>query len=124
MADQGLVLFAHGARDPRWAEPFAAVADRVRAARPDLAVVLAFLEHLPPDLVTALRTLEQQRVRRTRIVPLFFGRGGHLREDFPAILQRACAAAPRMSVEVTPAAGESEAIQDALAAFAVNGLPR
>ena len=26
----GLILFAHGARDPRWAEPFEAVAARVR----------------------------------------------------------------------------------------------
>jgi sirohydrochlorin ferrochelatase len=28
---QGLILFAHGARDPRWAAPFEAVAARVRA---------------------------------------------------------------------------------------------
>ncbi|HZW73593.1 MAG TPA: cobalamin biosynthesis protein CbiX, partial [Caldimonas sp.] len=36
---QALVLFAHGARDPRWADPFEAVAERIRAAAPDLPVV-------------------------------------------------------------------------------------
>jgi sirohydrochlorin cobaltochelatase len=34
---QGLILFAHGARDPRWAEPFEAVAARCRAQRPGVA---------------------------------------------------------------------------------------
>jgi sirohydrochlorin ferrochelatase len=30
----GLILFAHGARDPRWAEPFEAVAARMCARGP------------------------------------------------------------------------------------------
>jgi sirohydrochlorin cobaltochelatase len=30
----GLILFAHGARDPRWAEPFLAIAERIRVADP------------------------------------------------------------------------------------------
>ena len=35
---RAIVLFAHGARDPRWAEPFEAVAGRVRAAAPDCRI--------------------------------------------------------------------------------------
>jgi sirohydrochlorin cobaltochelatase len=122
MPTQGLVLFAHGARDARWAEPFRAVAARIAAERPDLVVTLAFLEHLTPDLATALRAQVEQGATRTRIVPLFFGRGGHLREDFPAILDAARAAVPVLRVEVTEAAGESAAIVAALAAFALAGL--
>jgi sirohydrochlorin cobaltochelatase len=122
MPVQGLVLFAHGARDARWAEPFRAVAARIAAERPDLVVTLAFLEHMTPDLAGALRAQAEQGVRRTRIVPLFFGRGGHLREDFPAILDAARAAAPGLSVDVTEAAGESAAVQAALARFALAGL--
>ena len=121
MDRRGLVLFAHGARDARWAEPFTAVAQRIGAQRPGIAVILAFLEHLQPDLPTALRSLAQQGVHSVRVVPLFFGRGGHLREDFPAILERARAAVPAMAVEVSVAAGEDAAIQDALAAFALRG---
>ena len=34
---EAIVLFAHGARDPRWAEPFEAIAARIRAAAPGRA---------------------------------------------------------------------------------------
>jgi sirohydrochlorin cobaltochelatase len=122
MPKQGLVLFAHGARDPRWAEAFDAVADRIRTLRPDLPITLAFLDYLTPDLAAALRAQAAQGVERVRLVPLFFGRGGHLREDFPVILEAARAAAPGLDVHVTEAAGESRAIQDALAQFALRGL--
>ena len=37
----GLVLFAHGARDPRWAEPFEAVAARLRTLEPGVPPHLA-----------------------------------------------------------------------------------
>ena len=47
----GLLLFAHGARDPNWARPFEAVAEHLRAARPDAPVCLAFLEFMTPGLV-------------------------------------------------------------------------
>ena len=122
MPKQGLVLFAHGARDPRWAESFDAVAQRIRALRPDLPVTLAFLDYLAPDLPAALRTQAAEGVDRVRVVPLFFGRGGHLRDDFPVILEAARAAVPGLSVDVVEAAGESGPIQDALAQFALRGL--
>ena len=57
MTSCGLVLFAHGARDPRWADAFVAIADRIHAQQPALPLALAFLEHRSPDLVTALRDL-------------------------------------------------------------------
>ena len=52
----GIVLFAHGARDPRWAAPFEAVALRVRAQRPDARVALAYLELMAPTLADAAAT--------------------------------------------------------------------
>ena len=122
MPERGIILFAHGARDARWAEPFRAVAQRMRAERSDVPVTLAFLEHLEPDLRTALREQAAAGVRSVCIVPLFFGRGGHLREDLPAQLERARRDAPALRVEVTEAAGESEAVQAALAAFALAQL--
>ena len=42
----GLLLFAHGARDPAWARPFEAVAQRLRESRPQTPLVLAFLEFI------------------------------------------------------------------------------
>jgi sirohydrochlorin cobaltochelatase len=110
--DSGLILFAHGARDPRWAEPFERLRDKVRARTDGIPVTLAFLEHLPPGLA------EAQGVRRIRIVPMFFGRGGHLRDDFPRQFDAVKARLPEVRFEVTLAAGEDEGVLDALAAFA------
>jgi len=122
MPTHGLVLFAHGARDVRWAEPFAAVAAALRARRPDLAVSLAFLDHLEPDLATAVQALAALGVQHLRVVPLFFGRGGHLRDDFPEVLRHARDAAPQVAIELIAAAGEDPRIQAALADFALRGL--
>lgn len=116
----GLILYVHGARDPRWAEPFLRLRARIEAKAPDRAVDVAFLEHMPPDLASAVRRMSRAGVTRIRIVPLFFGRGGHLREDFPKQLEAARAAAPGVAFEVTQAAGESDAVLDALAAFALH----
>ena len=119
MTFQGVVLFAHGARDPRWAEPFAAVVARIRADCPGLPVVLAFLEHLQPDLITALRDLASRGLSKVRVVPLFLGQGGHLREDLPRLLEHARRQVPQLEVEVTEAAGEDLSVQAALEAFAI-----
>lgn len=115
----GLILYAHGARDPRWAEPFYRLRDRVEKRAPDLHVAVAFLEHLAPDLPRAAASMAQQGVERIRIVPMFFGRGGHLRDDLPRQLDAARAAAPSAAFEITAAAGESDMVLDALARFAI-----
>jgi sirohydrochlorin cobaltochelatase len=66
---QALVLFAHGARDPRWAEPFEAVASRIRAAAPGLPVVLAFLELMAPSLGDAVGDLVAAGATRVDVPP-------------------------------------------------------
>src|SRR6185295_16301903 len=39
-----IVLFAHGARDPSWAEPFHRMVERLRQKQPATRIELAFLE--------------------------------------------------------------------------------
>lgn len=119
-SSQGIVLFVHGARDPRWSEPFERLRDSVAMRAPDARVTLAFLEHRTPTLAQAAAELAAQGVRSLRVVPLFFGRGGHLRSDFPAQLDAACAAAPGVDFEITQAAGEDDTVQEALARFALD----
>jgi sirohydrochlorin cobaltochelatase len=115
----GLILYVHGARDPRWAEPFQRLQAKVAARAPTSPVTLAFLEHLAPDLTQAAVDLAAAGVDRVRVVPLFFGRGGHLREDFPRQLADAQRSLPSIVFEVTEAAGESEDVLDVLAQFAL-----
>jgi sirohydrochlorin cobaltochelatase len=114
---RGLMLFAHGARDPRWAEPFVRVAERVRATAQGMPVELAYLEFLTPDMRQAAERLVAQGATTIRIVPLFFGRGGHLREAVPKLVAATAAAIPDVSLELAGAAGEDAIVVEAIAAF-------
>ena len=114
---QGLILFAHGARDPRWAEPFERLRERVSRNAPDTQVVLAYLELMAPDLDAAAAALFTAGCRKITLVPIFLGQGGHVREDLPRLLQRAAAAYPDCAFRMSQAAGEDEAVLDAVAAY-------
>lgn len=115
--EPAIVLLAHGARDARWGEPFVRIANRVRAGAPALAVEMAYLEHLPPSLEEAIHGLAARGARSIRVVPLFFGRGGHLREDVPRRVAAIAAGLPEIAIDITLPAGDDDAVQDALAMF-------
>jgi sirohydrochlorin cobaltochelatase len=85
---EGLLLFAHGARDPAWARPFEIVTERLRAARPGTPLVLAFLEFMAPDMEQAADQLAAAGCTRVHVLPLFLGTGGHVRRDVPPLLDR------------------------------------
>lgn len=119
----GLILFAHGARDARWREPFERLLLKVQAARPDLAVSLAFLELMQPDLPAAADAMAAKGCRTLRVVPVFLGQGGHLREDLPAAVDIVRAAHPELAIELRLAAGEDDAVLNAIAGNAIAGLP-
>ena len=122
MDRRAVILYAHGARDPRWAEPFERLLARLHEKRPELPAALAYLDYLQPDLKSAAQALAAQGISAIRIVPLFFGRGGHLRDDFPKQMTAAQAALPHVQFEVVGAAGEAPIVLDALAEFALSGL--
>jgi sirohydrochlorin cobaltochelatase len=122
MDRRALILYAHGARDPRWAEPFERLLLRIREKRPELPAALAFLDYIEPDLKSSAQGLATQGVTTIRVVPLFFGRGGHLREDFPKQMAAAQAALPQVKFEVVEAAGEASEVLEALADFALSGF--
>jgi sirohydrochlorin cobaltochelatase len=117
-----LVLFAHGARDPRWREPFERLAAKTRAERPGLTVRLAFLEFMDPDLDAAVDDLAAQGYAAIRVVPVFLGQGGHVREDLPATVERVRSRHPRIAIELRQAVGEDDGVLDRIAAVAVAGL--
>jgi sirohydrochlorin cobaltochelatase len=112
---RGLVLFAHGARDARWARPFEAVAARIAAARPEVAVRLAFLEFMTPGLVEAGSALARSGATAIDIVPMFLGAGGHVRQDLPGLVDALRAAHPGLPVVLHPAIGEIDAVTRAMA---------
>ncbi|MFN9745861.1 MAG: sirohydrochlorin chelatase [Betaproteobacteria bacterium] len=119
----GLILFAHGARDPRWAAPFEAVAATVRAARPGLPVRLAFLEFMAPTLHEAGSELVAAGCSHLTVLPMFLGAGGHVRQDLPLLLDELRAAHAGLQVALQPAVGEIDSVVAAMAAAALARLP-
>ena len=111
----GLLLFAHGSRDARWAEPFEAVAARVRARAPALAVALAYLELMQPSIEEAATLLAGQGCTRVDVVPLFLGAGGHVRGDLPELLQRLRRAHAHVTWRLQPAIGAAPEVVAAMA---------
>lgn len=124
---RGLLLFAHGARDPRWALPFEAVARRARtqgalALSPAPQVVLGFLEFMTPDLLGAGARLAESGCAMVDVVPLFLGAGGHVRKDLPLLMDTLRARHPAVQWTLRPAIGEAPEVVEAMAAVALAGL--
>ncbi len=118
-AKPGLLLFAHGARDPNWALPFEAVAGIVRQQRPGMPVELAFLEFMSPTLMDAGHRLAEQGCTLVTVVPLFLGAGGHVRKDLPALLADLAQTHTRVTWHLQTAIGEVNAVVQAMAQAAM-----
>lgn len=114
-----LVLFAHGARDPEWANPMRRVQAAIRRTCPDLPVELAFLEFMAPSLSECLAGLMAGGVKRVVIVPMFIARGGHLKHDLPQMLDTLRSTYPAVQFLLSGAIGEQETVIQAMAAAAL-----
>lgn len=116
---RGLILLAHGSRDPLWRQPIEAVRAAVHAAQPDLPCLCAYLDACAPDLPTAAGTLMTQGVTQFTVLPLFLGTGKHAREDIPRLLQQLSLAHPHCQFELMTAAGENPRVTALLAQLAI-----
>jgi sirohydrochlorin cobaltochelatase len=114
---RGLILFAHGARDPAWAGPLERLRERVRAAAPGTPTELAFLDIMTPDLPAAAERLIAGGCRDIVVVPVFFGQGGHVRRDLMELIAGVAKRHPGIAVRSATAVGESDAVLDALADY-------
>jgi sirohydrochlorin cobaltochelatase len=114
-----LILFAHGARDPRWAEPLQRVCAAVREQDPAMRVELAFLEFMQPDLRACAELLVAEHFERILVMPMFIASGGHLKRDVPLLLEELRKSHPRTGFEVAAAIGEAESVVQAMARHAL-----
>ncbi len=114
-----ILLFAHGARDPDWAAPFRRIQCRIQDASPDTTVELCFLELMSPPLPEAIAVLAARGITHVTIVPLFLAQGGHLKQDLPRMIAGVKEAHPQIQIHLAPAIGDSPALADAIADWAL-----
>jgi len=117
---RGLILLAHGARDPSWAAPFEAVAARVRTRAPEAVVRLAFLELMAPAMEDVGAELAGLGCTRVDVLPVFLGAGGHVRRDVPAQLAQLREAHAGIVWTLHDALGETPHVIAALADAAID----
>jgi sirohydrochlorin cobaltochelatase len=110
---QGIVLLGHGSRDPEWSQPFEKIAVSVGKRMPAVAVALAYLEH-GPSLEEAVTALAARGALSIRVVPLFLGTGGHVRDDLPKLVAQAKRADVNLMLEKP--IGEQPDVIEAIAA--------
>ena len=112
---RGIVLFAHGARDPEWARPFEAIRESVRKQRPEYPIALAYLEVMSPTLEEAIAALVSQGASAITVFPLFMAQGGHLKQDLPRILGAIRASHPHVPICQETSLGDVPEIVGAIA---------
>ena len=112
---RAIILFAHGARDPAWSRPFAAVADRLFVLCPDTMIRLAYLEFMSPTLIAAGEEVASLGASQVTVVPMFLGAGGHVRRDLPALVDTLQQRFPDVQWRLVAAMGENTAVIDAMA---------
>ena len=122
MTQRSLVLFAHGARDPRWAEPFQRLQQLTQAQAPDVDVSLAFLELMTPRLPDLVKQLVQDGCREVTVVPVFFGQGGHVLRDLPVIIDQLKQDYPGVTFNAVAAVGENADVLNAIARYCIGSL--
>ena len=117
-ATTGTILFAHGSRDPQWRVPFEGILKKMqgRSASP---ASLAFLECMTPTLDQAIDDMVSAGIEQITVIPVFLAVGSHVRKDLPTLLETARLKHPNLVLRASAAIGEQEAIQDAIAAFAL-----
>jgi sirohydrochlorin cobaltochelatase len=117
----GIILFAHGSRDPQWRLPFEAILHSMQAQHTGPAA-LAFLECMEPSLSQAIDTMVHSGVQHINVIPVFLAVGSHVRKDLPLLLEASRSAHPALNIDVSAAIGEQTEIQQAIARFALSTL--
>jgi len=89
----------------------------VQQRLPDVAVELAFLEFMQPDLPTLVPQLAQHGCTEATVVPLFLSHAGHVLRDMPPMLERLQQKNPVISLRLAKTVSDSAEVLEAMAAY-------
>ena len=111
---QGIVLLAHGSRDPQWSRPFERLAADLSRRLPAAAIEVCYLEH-GRSFAEATGALAAKGVVSIRVIPVFLGQGGHVKEDLPRLVAAAQRELRGARIHLEPAIGEQPQVIEAIA---------
>jgi len=114
MSFDAAILFAHGARDARWGEPFFVMRDTLRARLGAIHVGLAFMEYAEPTLAQAVEEAYAKGARRMLLVPIFLSGGGHVLKDLPPMIAAEKARFADVEIVVAGAIGEEPEVRQGM----------
>lgn len=117
-----LILFAHGARDPRWAQPFQRLQIMTQANLPEVRVELAFLEFMTPALTDLVPQLIAEGYEKVHVAPIFLGQGGHVLRDLPLMINQLRETYPNLELEQLDAVGEDTLVLQSIRDYCVRSL--
>jgi sirohydrochlorin cobaltochelatase len=118
---RGVILLAHGSRDPLWRKPVEAVATRSRQIDPTASVECAYLEFMEPDLPACAARMARAGVQSITVVPMFLGVGKHAREDMPRLIEVLRISHPHVAFSLQSSIGEDERVVELMARIALAG---
>lgn len=117
-----LILFAHGARDARWAAPFQRLQALTQASLPEVKVELAFLEFMAPSLTDLVSKLVADGCKKVMVSPIFLGQGGHVLRDLPIMISTLREQYPQLTLLQIEAAGEDANVLAAIRDYCVRSI--
>ena len=117
-----MILFAHGARDPRWAQPFQRLQIMTQANLPEVKVELAFLEFMTPNLTDLVPQLIADGYEKIVVAPIFLGQGGHVLRDLPMMVNQLRETYPTLDLQQLEAAGEDALVLQAIRDYCVSSF--
>ncbi len=98
---QGILLFAHGSRNPAWAAHFERLRETVAQSAPKVQIGLCYLELCTPDFAEGVAALVGTGVTDIRVVPVFLAPGKHTEVDLPELVSIAANAHPQVRLQVS-----------------------
>ena len=116
---KAIILFAHGARNPEWANPILAIRDAIRKRQPQVRAEAAFLEFIAPQLPQTIDDLVASGITEIVIVPMFMAQTGHTKRDLPALLDAARSSHPGLTIHLAGPIGEAAGVVAAIVDYAL-----
>lgn len=120
---RALILLAHGARDPLWAQPLERLRDVLQQqVAVDTSVRCAFLEFMTPSVSRALEEALADGAGEIIVVPVFLAAGGHVKRDLPRILEAFAVGHPEVTLRLEETLGERAEVIAAMAGSVLGAL--